>query len=376
MKSLSYSLTAENFETRVHDIKTINPNLICVFFASKYASIQKILEKITDNFSDVCVIGCSTAGEIEDNKLVENSVSVVAINFEKTEFKVSNQLISEGVNAYDAAHNIGKELKQGELKGIFVLSPGLVNGSDITKGLYDTVSPDVKIFGGLAGDGADFKETFTFLNGDLKNDNLVAIGLYGDNVKIGTGSKGGWSPFGPSRRVTKATDNILYELDGKPALDLYKEYLQEKAADLPGSGLLYPFAILNEDHNQKGLIRTILDVNHEDKSLTLAGDIFENSLVCLMHADVDDLIDGAEEAASEANLETDDESVAFLVSCVGRKLVLADDVEEELSAVKKILGNHASITGFYSYGEISPFAGTNKAELHNQTMTVAHITEI
>jgi len=375
MQSLSYSLTNENCETKINDIKAINPNLICVFFSSKIEKVQNTLDKITSNFPDISIVGCSTAGEIENEKLSEDSVSVVAINFEKTKFKAVKEIISSEITALEAANNMGKELHQPDLKGILVLSPGLVNGSDVTRGLLETVNPDAKIFGGLAGDGVDFKKTSTFMNGHIDNNTIVAVGFYGDDVQIGTGSKGGWSPFGPSRRVTKSKENILYELDGKPALDLYKEYLQDKADDLPGSGLLYPFAILNEEHNQTGLIRTILDVDHEEKSLTLAGDIAEGSLVGLMHADVDDLIDGATDAASEACIETSNDSVAFLVSCVGRKLVMADDVEEEILAVKSVLGDRATINGFYSYGEISPFSVTGKAELHNQTMTIAHITE-
>jgi hypothetical protein len=242
--------------------------------------------------------------------------------------------------------------------------------------MQETVGDAVTVFGGLAADKANFKETFTFINGSLANNTLIAVGFYGDKIKIQASSKGGWKPFGPSRRVTKSIGNILYELDNKPALDLYKEYLGDKATDLPASGLLYPFSILDSNANQTGLVRTILDVNHDEKSLILAGDIREGSLVCLMHSDVDALIDGAAAAAQDLKINnTEGSSVAFLVSCVGRSIVMADEVEEELEIVKGILGKNVALTGFYSYGEICPFVGTKKSELHNQTMTIAHLSE-
>ena len=72
---------------------------------------------------------------------------------------------------------------------------------------------------------------------------MVAVGLYGEHVKLGHGSKGGWDTFGPERIVTKSDGNVLYELDDKPALALYKEYLGDRAAGLPGSALLFPLAL-------------------------------------------------------------------------------------------------------------------------------------
>lgn len=100
------------------------------------------------------------------------------------------------------------------------------------------------------------------------------------------------------------------------------------------------------------------------------------SFVCLMHADIDELIEGAEGAARDACIDDSaGDSAALLVSCVGRRIVMSDDVVEEVEVVKDILDENTSIAGFYSYGEISPFEITGKPELHNQTMTVAYITE-
>lgn len=376
MKTLSCSISKENLNQKLEKIQAINPNFICLFFSSSEVKQGENLSLIAERFPDATVIGCSTAGEISESQISDDTISVLAIHFDKVTLGCAKQPVENVSDSYDSARKVGLELKRDDLKALLVLSPGLnINGSDVTRGFSDAVGSKVVVFGGLAGDGVDFKETFTLLNAQPSHNEIVAVGFYGENFKISTGSKGGWSPFGPARRVTKSEDNILYELDGKPALDLYKEYLGDKAENLPASGLFYPFSILKEDHSQSGLIRTILDVNHEDKSLILAGNLPAGSFVCLMHADIDELIEGAEGAARDSRIDSAGDSAAFLISCVGRRIVMSDDAVEEVEAVKNILGENTSIAGFYSYGEISPFETTGKTELHNQTMTVAYITE-
>jgi hypothetical protein len=201
--------------------------------------------------------------------------------------------------------------------------------------------------------------------------------LYGESLSLGHGSFGGWSPFGPARKVTRCENNVLFELDGEPALGVYKRYLGEHAKDLPASGLLFPFAMLGSDHSEVGLIRTILAVNEVDGSLTLAGDIDPDGYLRLMHASTDALVEGAEAAAQAAKtmFEGDGHGLALLVSCVGRKLVMGGRVDEEVEAVGDVFGQGAVLAGFYSNGEISPFTGEVACKLHNQTMTITYLSE-
>ncbi len=375
MRSLSLNISKETLEQDLEKARKIDPNLLFLFFSSNLDESKTALDEVIKIFSDVTVVGCSTAGEIQDIELRDNSVALLALNMEKTEVKTASAVITDGLDSYEAAKKAGEILKADDLKAVFVLSPGVqVNGTDVVTGLESAVGSSVTIFGGLAGDGVAFEKTYTLLNGNLSNNEIVVVGFYGDDFQVKTGSEGGWSPFGPARRVTKSEKNVLFELDGKPALDLYETYLGDKAKDLPASGLLYPFAILNEDNSQTGMIRTILDVDKENKSLVLAGDLPDNKLVCLMHADTDELIAGAEKAAVEAKADQANDHAAILVSCVGRKLVMAEDVAEEIEVVKETLGESTAIAGFYSYGEICPVIGS-KTELHNQTMTIAHFYE-
>lgn len=378
MKTFSQTIRDTLSDDDLAAISAIDPTLIVLFFAPKQANSPALLQKIYASFPDIPVVGCSTAGEISDRGLSDDSLSLMALHLDKTPVKTAARQTRDVTQSYQAAHDLGTELKADDLKAIMILSPGLnINGSEVVRGITDAVGKGPVVFGGLAGDNTDFTQTWTFSDGALQSDKIVAVGFYGDAIQLGSGSKGGWKPFGPARRVTKSESSVLYELDGKPALELYKQYLGDKAADLPASGLLYPFAILDDNHNQIGLIRTILNVDHDKNSLVLAGDMPEGRLVCLMHADTDELIDGAEKAASEARVENDGQTqAAFLVSCVGRKIVMAEeDVAEELEAVKGILGAQTAIAGFYSYGEICRCDGTGKPELHNQTMTIMHLSE-
>jgi hypothetical protein len=264
------------------------------------------------------------------------------------------------------------------LNHVFVLSNGLeINASDLVKGLSEALPPEITVTGGLAGDGARFKETIAFWNDLSEKRTVAALGLYGDRLKVGFGSLGGWDPFGPERLITRSNGNVLYELDGKSALELYKRYLGEHAKGLPATGLLYPLSIRAKE-DTAGLVRTILAVDEENQCMTFAGDIPEGMYARLMKANFERLIDGATGAAkiSYQAIGSIEPDLAILISCVGRKMVLKQRVEEEIESVRELLGDRTKLTGFYSYGEISPFTPGADCALHNQTMTITTLLEI
>jgi hypothetical protein len=257
-----------------------------------------------------------------------------------------------------------------------VFSEGLdINGEALVRGLGERLPRGVSVTGGLSADGEHFRETLVFADHHAARNSVAAIGLYGSHLRIGYGSLGGWDPFGPERQVTRSDGNVLYELDGQSALALYKHYLGEHATGLPASGLLFPLSLRTRQVS-KPVVRTILSVNEQDQSLTFAGDVPTGGYVRLMKANFDRLIDGAVGAGrvSAEALGTPVE-LALLISCVGRRMVLRQRVEEEVEGVRDIVGTAAAITGFYSYGEISPFTPKARCELHNQTMTVTTLSE-
>jgi len=170
----------------------------------------------------------------------------------------------------------------------------------------------------------------------------------------------------------RSTGNVLYELDGKPALRLYKEYLGERASGLPATALLFPLAMRVERGDEKQLVRTVLAIDEAAQSLTFAGNIPTGSFVQLMRANFDRLVQGASDAATMGRVgrTLDGDLLALAISCVGRRLVLGERTEEELEAALAAFPPGARQVGFYSYGEISPFA-SGPCDLHNQTMTLS-----
>jgi len=261
---------------------------------------------------------------------------------------------------------------------VFVLSDGLkVNGSALVQGMAGALPANIGVTGGLSADGPRFARTAVCLDAPGPTEQVVAVGLYGSHLRIGFGSLGGWDPFGPERRITRAKDNVLYEFDGEPALDLYKRYLGDHAAALPASGLLFPLAIRSGSDDELPVVRTILAVDEKARSLTFAGDVPVGHRARLMRANVERLVEGASGAARATyeNIGAAQPDLAILISCVGRKLVLKQRIEEEVEAVRDVLGPRTVLTGFYSYGEISPFTPSARCELHNQTMTITTISE-
>jgi len=330
-------------------------------------------------YPKAALFGCSTAGEIADVRVYDDTIVATAVRFEHTNFKIHQVKLSEVDGSVQAGERLAEALDHKGLVHVFVLSDGQhVNGSELVRGLISKLPKSVQVTGGLAGDGARFERTLVFANNEANEGAVSIMGFYGDKLRVGYGSLGGWDTFGPVRQVTRSEGNVLFELDGKPALDLYRTYLGEHADGLPATGLLFPLNVQRPDA-ERPLVRTILGVDEDKQSLTFAGDVPEGSKAQLMKANFDRLIDGASDAA-KASYESlggpESPDFAVLISCVGRKLVLKQRTEEEVEGVRSVLGESTVLTGFYSYGEMCPAAPNADCELHNQTMTITTFREL
>lgn len=352
-----------------------NAGLIICFGASSFVEFTNPFAEIAEAFPRAVIAGCSTAGEIHGMELDEETLSLAVVEFDTTDVRLSTSRITRE-KSFDTGADLARELTSYEgLAAVFVLSDGLeVNGTDLTRGINSVVPGGIPVTGGLAGDGEQFEKTWVIVDGKPASGYATAVGLYGPQLQVGHGSMGGWDIFGPERIVTKSDQNILYELDDQPALGLYKKYLGELAAGLPATGLLFPLALRGEGE-EKVLVRTILGIDEDTDSLIFAGDIPEGHRAQLMQASFDRLVDGAEEAAEYA-LErgSNDAQLSIAISCVGRRLVLGERTEDELEATMHALPDGIAQIGFYSYGEISPFA-EGSCDLHNQTMTLTTFAE-
>ncbi len=353
--------------------------LVFLFGNKELLKMRQHINFVRETYPNAQLVGCSTSGEIYQEEVHHNNIVCTAVWFENSTIEVARETFVLMEESYHVGRKLAAKLNKEGLVHIMVLSEGLnINGSELTKGLNNELSDLISVTGGLAGDQDLFKETLIVHNDVGEKNLVVAIGFYGERLRVGYGSMGGWDSFGVDREVTKSKANILYELDGQPALELYKRYLGAHAANLPASALLFPLN-LRLQNSETSLVRTVLSVNEDDGSMVFAGDIAQNEYVRLMKADFNRLIDGANDAAemSKISLKHLDADLAILISCVGRKLVLKQRVEEELEAIREVIGEQVATTGFYSYGEICPLKPFGKhCELHNQTMTITLFKEI
>ncbi len=375
-------LVLKNLDTdllQLPSLLAIEPQLILVFGYTGHFADPRLAQSLAQNFPQAQRVGCTTAGEITAAGVVNHTTVVTAIRFQATEFSVATAPLTSMENSFDAGAALADKMASADLRAVLVLGQGVhINGSAMIEGMVSKLGASLPITGGLAGDDGEFVKTFTLSNEGVSTSHIVGIGFRGEQVLFSHGSFGGWRPFGPTRKVTRCVGNILYELDGEPALDVYKRYLGDYAKDLPGSGLLFPFEMLSDARESLGQIRTILGVNEENGSLVLAGVINPNGYLRLMHAHTNDLVDGAETAARatiNGMSECTGQGLGLLVSCVGRKLVMGGRVDEEVEAVQDILGKNTVVCGFYSNGEICPGYQLEACSLHNQTMTITYLAE-
>jgi hypothetical protein len=375
MKIQQMKFSKEHGWQTLRNDKTDKAFTLVLAFGSPEVLNEQEYKAIRKNYPHADILMSSTAGEIIDTEVCDNTISLTAICMEKTIVKTAVIDISEASNSFHAGQSLGGALDPAGLKNVLIISDGQkVNGSDLVLGLQESLPPDTIITGGLAGDGPRFQSTLVGLNNVPTEGKIVAVGFYGNALSVTYGSVGGWDVFGPERLITKSEANILFELDNEPALDIYKLYLGDYANELPGSGLLFPLSIRTPDGHS--VVRTILGINEEHKSLTFAGNMPVDTYAQLMKASFDGLIEGASDAAQNSVQNSNEQpDLAILISCVGRKLVLDQRIEEEVEVVRAIYGNETAITGFYSYGEISPSLNSVKCDLHNQTMTITTLTE-
>lgn len=338
-------------------------------------SKRKEAELIKSQFPKSTVIGCSSSGSILQDQIFEDETIVSVLKLEKSSFKRNVYTCADFNGCDHIGEQIGKDLLGDKLKGIILLSEGLlVNGSKLIEGINNIIKEKIYIGGGMAGDGILFETTSVLDNNDSNTKKIIAVGLYGDDLEVISAYEGGWKNFGPTRKVSKSKNNVLFELDGKPALSLYKEFLGSTlSSQLPGSALYYPLS-LTDDKGETS-IRSILSVDEKTLSMTFAGDLPEGSQVRLMHSAHDGLTLAAEHAAQKVSdkLQQPKDAFILVISCVGRKVVLGEYIEDEL---RKVSENFPSscISGFYSYGEFSVGQNVN-CQLHNQTLTLIGIQE-
>jgi len=362
------------WQTRVGDLDGVAPQLVLVFGGRHLLERGEGLDELRRRFAGARLVMASTSGEMVGTEVVEDTIAATAVAFEKTRVACAATAVGDAGGSYNAGRQLAQQLSAADLVHVFVVSDGaLVNGTELARGFNDHLPPGALLTGGLAGDGTRFERTVVGLDDCPAPGLVVAVGFYGNALRVRFGSAGGWEAFGPSREVTKSDGNTLYELDGQSALRLYRKYLGDQAQELPASALRFPLAVTPSESTQT-VVRTILSIDDAAESMTFAGDIPGGARVRFMRASYEDLIDGAALAAEQTRGDGEAQLVVC-VSCVGRRIVLGQRTEEETESVRAVVGSGPVLTGFYSYGELAPANSSVACQLHNQTMTITSLHE-
>lgn len=374
MKVAQHILSDGHWHTSIVK-QSINPTFVLCFGDKDLITNSGYFSYLQNIYPNTKIISSSTAGEFCNDGICSNSIVATAIELEKTTVSYGIINISDFPNSYEAGSAIARLIPTEDLRFVFLLSDGThVNGSELIVGINQVFDNKIQVAGGLAGGGMEFHSTLTGIDENVRKGNIVAIGFYGADINFKFGYKGGWSEFGPSRTITKSEQNILYEIDGQKALDLYKTYLGDYFKKLPESAMLFPLSLSMQQG--QSVVRTILNIDPETKSMTFAGNMPEGAKVRLMKTTLDRLADAAQETGELTKIETEySDILSIAISCVGRKIVFGSLIDDEYDALRNSLGSQTALAGFFSYGEISPNSEFIKCELHNQTMTIVAFSE-
>ncbi len=347
-------------------------DLVLVFADAGFFETEACYAQLRGKFPRAQIAGCSSSGSVLGVEISDGNIVATAVKLDHATARLAMIDLAAAAGGFDIGTRLMAELGGHDLRHIFVLSDGLqINGSELARGLNQS---GIAVTGGMAGDGTRFQKTWVMADAPAKNGRVAALGFYGD-IKVKSGCFAGWEEFGAERVVTKSANKVVYEIDGKPALALYKKYLGEQAAELPSSGLRFPLSI-QSDKNSRALIRTLRAVDEATQSLTFAGDVPQGYLCKLLRTNLDRLIESAGLAADAAQpAQSGASGLCLVVSCLGRRLVMGQLAEDELEMVHDKLGAATAIAGFYSYGELAPLSNTLQCQLHNQTMTLTTFYE-
>ncbi|MFH1114932.1 MAG: FIST N-terminal domain-containing protein [Pseudomonadota bacterium] len=349
----------------------------CWLFAVPSGGIGDLLLGVHEAVGTDAVVGCTTDGEISTGGFGTDSAVLAGVVTDQIQFHVVSAQ-GLGKDPLEAGRRIAVKLPP-EVSYVQIFSDGLTgNGCAILRGIASVLGEDVPIAGGTAGDAGRFRQTWQFHGPRVLTDSVTAIGFTGD-FTVGTGVSSGWSPVGTVKIVTRARANVVYELNGEPALDVFKRFLGRHADKLPAVGVEYPLGIVSKPgapgEEEYHLIRATMSVSREEGSISFAGEIPEGAAVRLTCGDNDSILKATEEAVRRAlaGLGAARPRMVFFYSCMARRIVLGRRTKEETEVLYRTLNKRLPLIGFYTYGEYCRLRAGGPSLFHNETATVSII---
>ncbi|RLD23417.1 MAG: hypothetical protein DRI54_07365, partial [Bacteroidetes bacterium] len=346
------------------DTKKISDILVTVYSGIIDSRVnKKVLDQIQDELPKAKIIGCTTAGEIMDNEVLADQIIISILLFEKTTVKIG--FVKPGSKKKMVAQ-LTENLIGTNTKGILlfpILFKGNINVDGLIKSIFSSF-PELPVFGGGAGDNANFKEQYNFLGNSISDTGIAVAAFNSDDLVIETDYSFNWKPIGNVLKVTKVDKNTLHEIDHRPALEVFEEYLGKEAAKaLPLSSLEFPMVFQEDDIL---IARVIAGI--EGTSLIFNTPIKKNDTFQFSFGVRKNAIEHANSLAAYVADKPIESIMAF--SCVARLNFLQSDANKELKDFHLI----APVSGFFTYGEIFHSPGEGNYYL-NETLTLAFFSE-
>lgn len=329
-----------------------------------YDILKNISSFILKTLPNAKIIGATTDGEIKNNEILTNSIIINFSSFTKTTISISYEENLSIDKSYDVGIKLSKSLIKDNSKGFILFADGLnTNGEELLNGIK-SISNNITISGGLAGDNAKFKKTYVLCNDKVLENSVVGVSLNSDILNVYTNYTFAWENIGREFIVNKSVNERVYEIDGMTPYDLYSKYLGKNIANLlPGISIEFPLIIQNKN---LPIARAALS-RHDDDSITFAGNIKEGSIVRFGVGNSEMLLKDATKLAltlSKINTEA-----TFIYSCMARRRFLDNMISCDINALSKI----SDITGFFTYGEF--YSSKDKLYLLNESMTILSLSE-
>ena len=376
MKTEQWKWTPESGWNRLSStVLNQDAQLVLLFGDTSHLMNVRARNELIKRYSNAIIIGCSTAGDILGGRVHTDAMTATAVRFQSTDVNGMAMRLMPGDDGYRAGKKLAHALARKGLTHVLLFADGMrVDGSALARALNESFSPAIGISGGLAGDALRFQETCVVWGKFVQREVIAAVGLSSLRLVTGIATRGGWESFGDEMRITASKGNVLYTLNGEPALPFVRNMFGSGG---PEALMMHPLGIRlpGQEHDT---IRTILTVDESDQSLSFAGDIPEGMTARFLKSSKEKLIDAAADAARTScqPLNAKAGEFSFLVSCFGRNALLQERVDEEVQTAQRILGQGTVTAGFYSYGAIAPFSSSFASQLHNQSMNITTFLEV
>jgi hypothetical protein len=336
-----------------------------ILFAAIDFEHQLILDCINKAFPGIELIGGTTDGEMSSVLgFQQDSLTLMLFYAEEIEFcaEVGRTVSQNPEKTAQQTVETAKMRLSKPLRLCITTPESLTtSASSILDGLKLALA-EIPVLGGTTGDQTQIQRTYQFFKTEVLTDS-VPILLIGGNLLFSHGISSGWGPIGKCGLVTKVEKNVIYEIDGKPALDFYHYYFDKFAADVA-----YPLAIFPPGE-KTFFLRSALTDDPISGSISVAADVPEGSTIQITEATQNGIISASKTSFDQAwNAYPGKEPVAALFfSCAWRRFILGTQTKEEHRAISNALAVPLPSCGFYTYGEISPLREHGPTFFHNTT---------